>query len=167
MNEAKPVNEPPNVTPASSPSPVPKQVSGSSIDDRLRNVSILPRSLMEPEPAPKVEPLNPTLDEGDLKLSLNVVIDGRTIRVMDCNFSTTACGGLDAKNRGLVFQSIERLTDEALQAAAIKLNRAVPLPEPSPDEMQHGDPGLSDSSVVNAARAQDGMNHLSNGSPRY
>jgi hypothetical protein len=118
-------------------------------------------------PTPKVEPLNPALDEGDLKLSLNIVLDGRTIRIMDCNFTATSCGGLDAKNRGLVFQSIERLADEALQAAALKLNRAVPLPEPSPDEAQQGDPGLIDSSVVNGARTQDGMNHLPNGAPRY
>lgn len=167
MNEAKPVSETPNVTPASASSPAPRQVNGSSIDDRLRNVSILPRSLREPEPAPKVQVLNPGLEEGDLKLSLNVTIDGRTIRIMDCNFSAMAFGGLDAKNRGVVFQSIARLTDEALQVAAIKLNRAVPFPEPSPDEMQHADPGLIDSSVVNAARAQDGMNHLPNGAPRY
>ncbi len=165
MNEAKPVSETPNVTPASALSPVPKQVSGSSIDDRLRNVSILPRHLREPEPAPKVEVLNPGLDEGDLKLTLNVTIQGRTIPIMNCHFSTTTCGGLDAKNRGLVFQSIERLTDDALQVAAIKLNRAVPLPEPSPDEKQQGDASMIDSRGMDEAPPPG--NHFLNGAPRH
>ena len=68
----------------SNPSPAPEQVNGSSIADRLRNVPVLPLHLREPEPTPKVEVLNPGLDESDLKLTLNVTIDGRTIRIMDC-----------------------------------------------------------------------------------
>src|SRR6266567_2555047 len=164
-NAAKPVSEPLTVTPASAPSPAPEQVNGISVKERLRNIPILPPHLREPEPAPKVQVLNPGLDESDLKLSLSVTIHGRTIRIMDCNFSTTACGGLDAKNRGLVFQSIERLTDEVLRAAAIKLNSAVPLPEPSPDEMQHGDPGMIDSTGMDGMPLRRGANHLLNSAP--
>jgi hypothetical protein len=167
MNEAKPVSEPPNAAPASAPSPVPRQASGSSIADILRNVPILPPHLRQPEPTPKVEVLNPALDEGDLKLSLNVVINGRQIRIMDCDFTTTACGGLNAKNRGIVFQCLENLTDQARQAAAIKLNSALPLAEPSHDEMQHGDSGMIDAKAMNGPLPQDGGNHLLNGAPRY
>jgi hypothetical protein len=166
MNEAQQVGETPNPASASAPTPVPAQVNASSTSDKLRSVPILPPHLRGPQPAPKVEPLNPTLDEGDLKLSLNIVIDGRSIRIMDCNFTTTACGGLDPKNRGIVFQCLEQLTDQARQAAAIKINSGVPMPEPSPGEMWQTDPGLSDSSVVEV-RAQDGANHLPNGAPRY
>jgi uncharacterized protein YjbI with pentapeptide repeats len=137
MNQAEQVGGTPNAAPASASSAM--RANGNSTKMDLSNVPLLPRHLREADPTPKVELLNPTLDEADLKLSLNVTINGRTIRIMDCNFSTTACGGLDPKNRGIVFQSIERLADEALQAAAIKLNAAAPVPEPSDEEIENGD----------------------------
>src|SRR5712691_439884 len=88
-----------SVAPEPVSSPAPGKSNGSK-HFPFDNISILPPSMRQPEPVPKVQVVDATLQEGDLKVRINVEIHGRSLRIMDGKFETTICEGIDGKNRG-------------------------------------------------------------------
>ena len=133
----------PSAAPAASvaPEPVSSPVPGKSNGGKhfpFDDIPILPRSMRQPE-VPKVQIVDATLQEGDLKVRLNVEIHGRSLRIMDGKFETTICGGIDGRNRGILIQSLEALLEHVQRSVATKVNSALPVEAPTSDEIDGDD----------------------------
>ncbi len=74
-------------------SPAAGQVNGSK-NFAFANILILPAAMRQAETAPKVQVVDASLQEGDLKVRINVEIHGTNLRIMDCSFDTNICGGI-------------------------------------------------------------------------
>lgn len=133
MND-QPAGQTATDAPEPTPTRAPAQTNGME-PDSLENVPLLPPHMRQPEPKPQVR-VDADLEEGDLKVHLNVEIHSKNIRIMDSSFETTVCGGVEGKNRGTFYQSLEGLLEHVQRSVAAKVNSMLPVEAPAANEVE-------------------------------
>lgn len=101
--------------------------------------SLLEQSVPQPEPPPPI--IGANLDESDLHITLTAKVHGRALTIADCRCEATVYDGVRTHNRGIFFQTLDRLIEELKQALAVKINRALPQDPAPPDPKHNGNGG--------------------------
>ncbi len=97
--------------------------NGSKARD-LQNEPLIP-------PTPVVEPTPVIIDEEldchDLRMSISVKVNGRSIKIMDSKFHRIVPDGARSQNRHVYFQTLASILDEVKLTVAIKTNSKLPI----------------------------------------
>ena len=103
------------------PSP-PPGTNGSKARD-LQNEPLIPPTPVA-APAPVIDE---ELDGDDLRLSITVKVNGRSIKIMNAQFNRIVPDGGLGKHRHVFFQTLTNVLDEMRTTVAIKTNSKLPI----------------------------------------
>jgi len=113
--------------------PPPARTNGSTSRD-FQNEPLIP-------PKQEAALSSPVIDEelegADLRMTINVKVHGRSLKIMDATFNRVVPEGGDSKHRHVYFQTLASILDEVKMTVAIKTNSKLPI-EPFPKDAKKG-----------------------------
>jgi hypothetical protein len=107
----------------------PRDTNGSKLRD-LQNEPLIPPTPVA-EPTPVI--IDEELDGDDLRLTINVKVNGRSLKIMNAQFNRIVPDGAQGKHRHVFFQTLASVLDEMRTTVAIKTNSKLPV-EPFPKD---------------------------------